>query len=271
MLIKNIIYCFDSVYKYFEDYINSISSKIECSVYKYTENNLHIDPEINYIFIQTLPKFILDSNRSYNNIFLVNTEQMTRRYDDWYDKINSLPTFIKIIDYSFENTKYYINHICYYVPYQVNYKEIYNLQKDKGICIISDNNMPAYRQNIVNQVRNRGYEVTICSGWGEVRDKELFRHKILINMGYDTSCKIMEQIRCNRCILNKMIVVSETKIDTDYIFAKNVVFSEYSTLADKIIEVYDNYDRYYNELFSNFDDNIPIIDNIQKSYLSIFA
>jgi hypothetical protein len=272
MLPKNIIYCLDKNYKYFEDYIKSICSKINCSLYKYSEIPfLDIDPKLNYIFVQRLPEFILNSNKSYDNIYLINTEQLCRKYDDWLEKINSIPSFIKIIDFSKENIKYYINRNCYYIPYQVNYNEIYNFQKDKDICMISDENMPNHRKYIVNQLIDRGYNITICSGWNSYRDMQIFRHKILINIGYSPCAKIMEQMRCNRCIMNKMIVISDMKLDSDYILSKYVVYEDYDKMVEKIIEVYENYEKYYSILFSNFDDNIQKIDEIQKDYLSILA
>ena len=271
--MNNVIYCNYYSYRYFEDYILSILSKIDCEVLLYINyQGISLDNKKRNIFIQSIPEKLLDSFKEEDNVYLLNTEQMCRTYDDWKDKTNAYPGFIKMIDFSKENIKYYIDREVYYLPYQVNDKEIYDYPKDFGICIMAsgDGNLPEYRKKIYDELQNKGIIVTLIKGWGMHRDEVLMRHKILINLGYTSCAKIMEQIRCNRCILNKIIVISDTKIDQDYILGKYVIFEEYNNIINKIIDVYNNYDEYYKKLFSNFDkEKIQEIDDIQQSYLSI--
>jgi hypothetical protein len=177
-----------------------------------------------------------------------------------------------MIDFSQENIKYYINHGVFYIPYQVNYNEIYEYPKDFGVCIMTsgDGNLPDYRKKIYDDLVSNGIIVTLVQGWNSHRDEVLMRHKILINLGYTPCAKIMEQLRCNRCIMNKMIVISDRKQDEDYVLGKYVIFEEYDKIVNKIIEVYNNYQEYYTQLFSNFNKKeIQNIDKIQQSYLSI--
>lgn len=269
--IKNIIYCLSQTYKYFQDYIQSITNKLNnCNVIIYSENtSFLIDKKCNHLFVQKLPEIIIKNYKNYENyenIYVINTEQLCRKYDSWREEINAYPDFVKFIDFSLENIKYYKKHTCYYIPYQINYDEIYNFEKSKDICIITDNNMPEYRKKIINEIVSKGYKVDVCSGWSKDRDITLMKYKILINISYSQCAKIMEQIRCNRCVFNKMIVISDNKLDTDYILKDYVIFEDYSKLADKVIEVYNNYNIYYDKLFSKLDLNY--IDKIQLTYLN---
>ena len=52
--------------------------------------------------------------------------------------------------------------------------------------------------------------IDIVAGWGQERDQELFKHKILVNIGLSHDRMIFEALRCYRCLFNKMIVISET-------------------------------------------------------------
>lgn len=84
------------------------------------------------------------------------------------------------------------------------------------------------------------------------RDIKLFSYKIILNISYNNEYKIMESIRCNRCIYNKMIVISDNKEDMDSYSLKNyVIFVDYDKLVDKVIEVYNNYESYYKKLGLN--------------------
>ena len=71
-------------------------------------------------------------------------------------------------------------------------------------------------------------------------------------------------MRCNRCIFNKVIVVTEKSIDIDYELKDYIIECEYDKLVETTIEVLNNYKYYYNKLFANFD-----IDKISQYYFKI--
>ena len=271
--MKNIVYCYYNSYKYFEDYLSSFLRHINCELLLYTTyQGIVIDKDSRNIFVQTIPEKILDTLTEQDNIYLINTEQMCRTYDDWKDRINNYPPFVNMIDFSKENLKYYKRLNSFWIPYQVNIYDIYNFTKDLGVCIMAsgEGNLPEYRKKIYDQIQEKGLNISLIQGWSKKRDEKLMRHKIIINLGYTSCAKIMEQIRCNRCVLNKMIVVSDRKIDEDYILGKYIIFEDYENIANKVVEVYNNYEKYYNQLFSNFDDSvINEIDEYQSPYLSI--
>jgi hypothetical protein len=245
---KIYIICENSIYKYMEDYILSFKNL-------YMEIILFIEikdiPSITYsnvyIFIQFIPNKILESiDSTYNNIYILNTEQLSRPVRN--DFINSFPKNIKMIDYSKANMKYYSGYYTMVLPYQINYEEIYNFSKERDICIISASESPR-RQNIIDEFINKGYNIDIISGWKKERDDKLFTYKILVNIGYDSSFKIFESLRCDRCIFNKMIVISEKKEHMDLYHLKDyMIFDDYENIVNKSIDVLNNYDIFYNKL-----------------------
>ena len=61
--------------------------------------------------------------------------------------------------------------------------------------------------------------------------------------------KIFESIRCDRCIFNRMIVISDKKENMELYNLKDyMIFEDYDKIADKAIEVLNNYDMYYKKL-----------------------
>ena len=253
----NAICCIESIYCYMEDYINSIITVINIHklVLFNANDNFKINKINNYIFIQDIPLNILNqTSDEYNNIYLINVEQLS--VNDRCLKINNYPRYIIMIDYMKTNLKYYDKLFkTYSLPYQINYNEIYNIKKTKTICMIGDSNIPHNRKFILDLLREKNVNVDIISGFNKIRDEQLFQYKIILNIGYYAhNCKIMETFRCDRCVYNKMIVISDTKYDIDdYYLKQYVIFEDYSKLTDKIIEVINNYENIYNTLFSNLN------------------
>lgn len=245
---KCYVICRNREYNYLEDYILSFYKKINAEIIIF--NDITDIPKINktniFIFLQILIDEILNSIDSQNsNIYLINTEQLS--YNEHKQRINSYPKNVKMLDYSKANMSYYDGYYTKFLSYQLNYDELYNLPKTKDICIMTGES--AYRRNIINQIINKGYTIDIISGWKKERDEKLFTYKILVNISYQEDYKIFESLRCDRCIFNKMIVISDKKKDMDLYNLKDyMIFEDYDKIADKIIEVLNNYDIYYKKL-----------------------
>lgn len=257
------------LFKYTEDYIYSIGPLLKCEIilYRYFNNNM-IDKQKKYIFWVRIPSELKITNET-NNIYIFNTEQMCKKYDNWCENMNNIHKQIKIIDFSKENLKYMDETYSYFfLPYQVNYSELHNFKKDKEICIISDNNISKRRKYIVEKLKQHNINVDIISGFGKQRDLQIFKYKIILNIGWTECCKIFESIRCDRCVYNKMIVISDTKDDQNSNYLKDfIIFEEYEKIPNRVINVLQNYDTIYKKLFENFD--IQEIDNkIKKLSLS---
>jgi hypothetical protein len=269
------IYVNPSSLKFFIDYINSIIINYNDVVVILDLNKLlviinNISNKITndiIIFMQTLPD-IPNIPNILNNIYILNTEQLTRE-----EELNRIQCYIanniKIIDYSKSNIyclkSKNINNNILYIPYLVNYNEIYNYDKIYDIAYIGHFvNEKSYRMNIINSLNKSNIKTNEIKGFDIERDKLLFKYKILLNIHYDKKYNIFEQMRCNRCIFNKVIVITQKSIDIDFELKEYIIESEYDNLVDTTINVINNYKYYYDKLFSNFD-----IDKISKNYLKI--
>jgi len=245
---KTYVICKRKEYQFMEDYILSFYKYINSKIVIF--DSINDIPDINnidnYIFVQIVPDEILKKiNDKNNNIYLINTEQMSKINDR--NKINAYPKNIKMLDYAKANMKYYDNYYVKFLSYQINYDEIYDLPKTKDICIITG--LSEYRRHIVDSIINKGYPVDIIFGWKKERDQKLFTYKILLNISFEKDYNIFESIRCDRCIFNKMIVISDKKEDMDLYYLKDyMIFEDYDKVPDKVIEVLNNYNMYYKKL-----------------------
>jgi hypothetical protein len=255
------IYCDFDILPYFIDFINTLIFNYENMLLLTTDINVINEVcHNNYIiFMQYIPiKYNIYDNKK--KIFLFNTEQLSRK--DGILHIQNINNNINIIDYSLANIKYINlikNNKALYLPYLINTNEIYNYDKTNDIAIIGAWGSE-YRNNILQQLA-LNTKINYIEGFDKNRDEFLFRHKILLNVHYDTSYRIFEQWRCNRCILNKMIVITEESEDIDYELKEFIIECKYEDLVTTTINVLQNYEYYYNMLFKNFD-----IDLIKNKY-----
>jgi|LakMenEpi03Aug12_release.lakeMendotaPanAssembly.Ray.scaffolds.fasta_scaffold154392_2 hypothetical protein len=246
------IICLQNSYVCFSDYLSSIRNKIDYSLI--LSSDITLNKTDKFIFMENIPSHLLDLiDNTFTNIYLLNTEQLSVEHKK--NAINNIPSYVNIIDYNYSNIKYY-NQIynIYVLPYQINFNEIYNYDKTKDVCIISSSS--SHRENIIKRLLNEyNINVTVISGWDRQRDKELFKYKILLNISYFShdTCKVLETLRCDRCIYNKMIVVSDMKDDINsYYLKEHIIFSKYENIPIVVKYILDNYDFYYNNLFKNF-------------------
>lgn len=253
----NYIICNNFVYKYIEDYITPLLHIINAKlVTDFDYFNFTYDDTNNYIFIQDIPSYLLCIFDKKQNIYFLNIEQLSseskfNRHMLLYDNYQN----INIIDYSYANLTYYNNfkNNKYIIPYQINYSEIYNTNKQKEICLIGDC-LPINRQIIIHALKAKNIIVDIINGFGKQRDDELFKYKILLNISFQKDFNVFESIRCDRCVYNKMIVISDMKENNEKHHLKDyVIFEEYENIPDKVVDVINNYDYYYDKLFKNFD------------------
>jgi len=168
----------------------------------------------NYIFIQNIPEHLI-TKVSFTNVYVLNTEQLS--YEKNIEKLSlsmiNNNKLINFIDYSYSNLKKYntINHNKkFFLPYQINYNEIYDIKKNNDICIIGFDLLP-YRQHIINLLKDKSINVDLVSGFGKERDDILFQYKIILNISAFNYFKTFESLRCDRCVYNRMIVISDCK------------------------------------------------------------
>jgi hypothetical protein len=254
-------YC-DVNLHFFIDYVKSIQSnyvnvEIVTNINELI-NTLYNKPGI-FLFIQNQPPFDISqiSDIHPSKCYLLNTEQLSK--EEWVHKLLSLN--MNLVDYSRANIHCMTSYKSQirYLPYMVNRNEIMNYAKTRDVAFIGCNDS-SYRMNILNAIPN----IQIVEGFGKERDELLFRHKILLNIHFNERYQIFEQMRCNRCILNKMIVITEKSWDVDFELKPYIIECEYGELISMTNRVLENYDYYYHKLFDGFD-----IDAIEKMYKSI--
>jgi hypothetical protein len=245
-------YCNNNL-KFFIDHIKSIQSNYSDSVEILTDiqeliqkMSIYDIPNI-FIFIQHCP---IEMRPEYqiHKYYLLNTEQLSK--NEWIQRLIS--SNIKLADYSLANIQ--CMRRCFptidisYMPYMVNHAEIANYEKILDVaCIMGC--YGEYRMNIINAIPN----VCMVEGFGKERDHLLFRHKILVNVHFNEKFRIFEQMRCNRCVFNRMIVITEKSWDIDYELKPYIIECEYDEIVSMTKHVLENYNYYYHKLFNEFD------------------
>lgn len=265
------IYSNSGTIKYFMDYVKSIIANhnefvliLDYNELKIIINNINNNK---IIFLQSIPN-LSDVSNIINQIYILNTEQLSRQ-----KALNDMQIYIKnnikIIDYSKANihclNSLNIRTNILYIPYLINNNEIYNYDKIYDVAYVGlfQNNIN-YRMNIINKLKKSNIQINKIEGFDTDRDNLLFKYKILLNIHYNEEYKIFEQMRCNRCIFNKVIVITEKSIDINYELKDYIIECEYDKLIETTIDVINNYTYYYDKLFANFD-----INKISKDYFKI--
>lgn len=270
------------IYNVLIEYLISIKNKIPKSriiVYKNSEDVVYNKTNY-YIFFGI--HFVNYPVISESNVYYINLEQLSR--DGTHSRNNMLYWVIKfkdlkckMLDYSNENCNILKKHNIQskYLPYQVNLEEVYNYNKeyDFVFCCTWNNRI----ENIykpLSLVFTKNFSIGKPILWGAERDNILLKSKVLINIHHiEKDYFILEEIRITRCILNKVIVISEESLNHDnYLLSKYVIFTNYDNIIAKTTEVLNNYDYYYDLLYKDLDvDKINnelekyIIDLIQKN------
>ncbi len=249
---------------YVEEYINSIKNKLQCDEQFFYSNtipsslNFKSDNVI-YIIYYPLDGLI----NKYDNVYFINAEQLsiTRFYNDIKTRIDS---GIKYIDYNIENCLL-LSLNCSYIPYQycdneiAKLKEFCKVEPKYDIGIVGTKS--AYRNSIVEQLDKRGIKYHYIVGWKDERDKQIAECRILLNLHYDKDYQVFEHLRCDRWLFAGKMVISDETIFMDSLDIKDlVIFEKYDKLVDKVVDVIDNYDKYYNDFIITYNKQI---DNIR--------
>lgn len=267
----------------FEDYIKSIFHN---SIYKWNichiwQNSIldNTNADDIFIFLSWISQNHKASLQNHRNKYILNMEQMSQS-NHVSITINNIKDGYKYIDYSKTNIKILMDKLgatdYIYLPYQIVEPELYynkgNNNKIYDIGAIALYNSRK-RREILDSLNNlKGVQIKHICDWGEQRDKVLFQCKILINVHYSDIHTVYEEIRCNRCTANRVIVVSEESMyqsDEAIIpFKNHIIFVPYDQLISKALDVLANYEKYYQELFNDNDKDIEnhIIENNKYNF-----
>lgn len=258
---KNIIIGKEGIHNMCKEYICSLFVDDQLLVsynkrfynYKKINNLISSYPDSNKYFLYKL----IDGLQLDEKCYFINTEQLTR--DTWLNYIKELKRFhpkLKLLDYSYQNVKILNENgiKSTYLPYQKYKPEIFNFEKIYDVAIVGLNlkkNRHKHRNNIYHLLKEKGVKINNICGFNlEDRDIPLFQHKILLNIHFNENYKIYEEMRCTRCTLNNMIVITEESDNlSEYMYYDKIIEVKYEEIVDKTIEVLENYDHYYKKLF----------------------
>jgi len=193
-------------------------------------------------FLESIPQvqypiYVSDAPNKIEEYIYVNTEQMTRKTQ--LQRVISIYKANKpceFWDYSIANCNILESHGIHakHVPlsspqwYLDKLKSWRNdIQYDVGFC----GAMSRRRQTIFNGLKARGIRVNIVNAWGERRDKELAKCRILINIHYADDYNIFEQARCEPWLSIGVPVISEHSLDDD----PRCINVGYSELVEKVV------------------------------------
>lgn len=71
------------------------------------------------------------------------------------------------------------------------------------------------REAIITELRNARYTVLHTTAWGEKRDRDLSKCKILVNIHYSTEHMIFETARCEPWLQLGVPIISELSVEND--------------------------------------------------------
>jgi hypothetical protein len=254
----------------FIEYINSIliDKTDKCSVWKIGDKiEINDDHDI-VLFMQVIPNKcneIVFKNTKQTNVFLCNTEQMSNYIDEFIHHIKPFFEYIQknkydirfgIVDYSEANLRILKQHDfitsnniqCHYIPYQYKKEEIDFLKsvklEEKKVCTCGT--MTERRANITQKLMSDNMiKIDPIMGFGDLRDKQLMKYRILVNLGVADDHNIYEHIRCDRLIFSGMIIVSEHRFDEKLLDIYDlVIWCDIDQLGEKIRAVIRNYEQY---------------------------
>jgi hypothetical protein len=142
----------------------------------------------------------------------------------------------------------------------------YNKKYDFVICCSWNEKIENIYEPLSKKFPN-SYSIGKPALYGNTRDNILLRSKVLVNIHNAKDYLILEEIRITRCILNKVIVISEKSLEEEnYPLINYVITCDYNNLVNKATEVLNNYDYYYKLIYENFDINK--INNKLESYIN---
>jgi hypothetical protein len=260
---KKIIIIGNMDYKvYVEEYINSIKDKLQCDEQFFYSNTIQssLNFSSNYIYIIYYPldDFIInyDTYNKYNNIYFINAEQLSITI--FYNIIQKrIYSGFKYIDYNIENCLL-LSLNCSYIPYQYcdneidKLKEFCKVEPKYDIGIVGTKS--AYRNCIVEHLDKMGIKYHYVVGWKDDRDKQIAECRILLNLHYEKDYQVFEHLRCDRWLFAGKMIISDEPVFMNSLDIKDlVIFEKYDKLVDKVVDVIDNYDKYYNDFINVYN------------------
>lgn len=218
----------------------------ELVLYRYNQHK--IDPKYKIIiFVQKFHPEMLGPATGDCKVFLLNTEQATvATVGATITAINRHKVYV--LDYSLENIS--ILHtkcpkatlIHFPFPFKPTVKK--KSAQNTFVGLLSSK----YRHDSVGKLPVQNFK----GMWGRHRDNLIAKSKILVNVHYNQNYKIFESIRCYHALEMQTLVVSQTSFNNNLVLCKEmIIFADPDKLVEKATHVLQNYQQYYDTIFSN--------------------
>ena len=185
----------------------------------------------NYHYKEALPE----------KVYYYNIEQLTRQSElETIQKLWAKGHIVEVWDYSSVNCQILTanNILNRHVPFTPTpkriefYKELLLQPKiyDVGFCGASS----PRRDVVLKGLRDAGLNVlALHNAWGEERDRQLARSKVIVNIHYQNDYKVFETSRCGHWLAVGHPVVSEESLDSD----PRAITVPYDKLVETTIQV----------------------------------
>ena len=256
---RNFVCFYKKYFCYFEDYVESFKEKLDLQLYLYDNpEDQKYSPYDRYIFFQYAPK-------PEPNFIFVNTEQISRQ--EYFDNAEkALHQGTPLIDYSPENIYLLVKipRRKFLLRYQYLSREVDALKSwipEKPLVdVVFVGTMSPKRGQIIDALRAKGITVCIVQGWGEQRDRELVKGKLLLNLHFHETYGVYESIRCDRLIFSGMMVVTEKSLHQDKNDINELLFiAEYKNIVSKVEEILGDYENIKKEFMDKSERILPLI------------
>ena len=172
-----------------------------------------------------------------------NTEQLTSKKNKL--KLDYIVEYIKkhevkeVWDYSKVNIELFKQHsiIAKHVPLQTPklYSDKLLEFRKKGILYdVGFCGTPSLRrEHILKELEKKGVKVNRVKGFGDERDKELAKCRVLLNLHVEDDYLIFESARCDAWLSIGVPIISENSLDND----PRCITVDYNEVVSKVVDV----------------------------------
>lgn len=202
------------------------------------------------------------NNKIFGNVKNLNGDNYLVRIDR-FEHLNNLDLIIEYSNSNFFNISSskkfdsFLEKIVVISP-SIYPKSLYRQNKKNTISIFSENNSnrrDIFLRNISNQKINHT-NINNCFNF-ECLKKLYDDTKILINVHQTDHHHTLEELRVLPALYRGVIVISENVPLMEQIpYHEYIIWSDYNSIIEKIIEVQNNYELFYREIFTDRLNNI---------------
>jgi len=257
------------IIEYFERFVKYVSTNYNINIEiigltKITRERLNTYTHV--IFMRGIVHKVYKMITRKIKIYVINFDQVTlpRKFEQIRDSFQYNPIFI---EYSMANIKIlkskYPQFEYIYFPFVIDDNLFINENPDKciNVCALSNNQ---YRNNKC-MAENLSF-TNFAGKWGKERDAIVDKSKILVNIHAGVNYRILETIRCHPAIESKCLILSEPCDLSDLeIFNDMIIYSTSDKFPEKIKDIIDNYQTYYQK-FYNLEKRQEILNRQRQIY-----